>query len=190
LKRRSALITLAAGIVGAIIALVFRDEFIAAVRVPYGYAILLGRTALANTPQIVVWGVLVSIGALIFLSGAFNRRRRRGSEGPVRHIQHGRIEHWIRLVSDIERGEYFRWRLTHHLSELVLNQLSFNLKKPVSDVRQMLLSNEIALSTELLEYLIVGQAGRATEFLDGGESSMDSLTMNAESILNFMEREF
>ncbi len=178
-----------AGIAGAVVALLFLDELIAAIKIPYSYAVLLGRSAFASTPQIVIWGMLVSIGALIFLSGSLSRRRRRTTEGPVRHVQRGRVEHWIRLVHEVDRGEYFHWRLSHELSELVLHQLAFKLKRPVSEIRQMLQAGEIELPSELIEYLRVGQAGRATEFLSGGGSPAGSTDMNAERILDFLESE-
>jgi hypothetical protein len=179
----------ATGMAGALLALLFRDELIAAIKIPYSYAVLFGRAVLAGTPQIVIWGVLVSIGALIFLSGSLSRRRKRTTEGPKRPVQRGRVEHWIRLVHEVDRGDYFQWRLTHQLSELVLHQLAFKLKRPVSDIRQMLPAGEIDLAPELLEYLRVGLAGRATEFLSGEESSSRVTDLNAERILDFLESE-
>lgn len=178
-----------AGIAGAVAALLFRDELITAIKIPYSYAVLLGRAALASTPQIVIWGVLVSIGALIFFSGSLSRRRRLLVKAPMRHVQQGRVEHWIRLVQEVDRGEYFQWRLSHQLSELLLHQLAFKLKRPVSEIGNMLQAGEIELAPELLEYLRVGQAGRATEFLSGGESSARKPDMNAERILDFLESE-
>lgn len=111
-----------------------------------------------SLPQSAIWFTIVLALAIMALASLWGSRRRRPERGP-RHIPHGRVFNWMRLIALAQQHEYSRWRFAQRMALMLAESIAERERIELRAARQRLADGEIDAPPHVAAFLRAGLDG-------------------------------
>lgn len=119
---RKRLLLAGAGFLLAILILVLIASVIfSSVELALWYVLWLGDRVLKSLPQVLYWGLLVGLSAVLAITSLVSWRRSGPTRGQPRRSEQGPVRQLAEGIDLAARGSYFHWKLARQLSGLILD---------------------------------------------------------------------
>ncbi len=112
----------------------------------------LARLVFLSIPPVFIWGYFLLIAARIIIHSVRTAPRSMRVSEPETLHRPGRVSAWARRIRLTRRGDYSRWGLAHHLSELAAKILASNERLKVTESRHRLQAGEWDAPDEIRDY--------------------------------------
>jgi hypothetical protein len=152
--RRLVLLLLAGLLLAAVLGLGLRNFVRSVIVIPLAYVAWLAGILIRSTPQIVFWGLLLLLVAIVALRRLWvvPARRQRSIHGELSIPKKERVGFWAILTFQAH-GDYSRSRLADLFRRLALSVLAFREQVDLPTLESRIASGEVDLPPELQPFL-------------------------------------
>ena len=162
MKRRLLLLGAAAALV-TLIALALNDVAKSQIETVARIIYIIVRGLLDRFPPILLWLFIVLYA--IFNAGKTLMLQKRIPKPPELEENQffGRVETLARWIRQVPEGSSFKWRVSRYLSNLALDALGHREKLTISELKQLIETEQIDLPPKILAYIQAGIRARQGE---------------------------
>ena len=108
-----------------VLTVLLRDVVRDWVALPLARILRIGNLMLGAVPQIVLWAVLLLVGALMAVRSLVEYRKRSPSTDRVQVVSSGRVRALLQWVQQEPESAYYRQQLAYHLAKLATELQAF-----------------------------------------------------------------
>ena len=189
--RNRFLITLGISVgVGFILINIWGDIVRELILVPVSYLIWIGGLLYRSFDQRALWTSLIII--IVIVSWASLKLKRSASLPDSRNpdILPHRIEIWSKRLKDVHRGTYMKWRLSQHMSNLVLDSIAYRAGFTRDQIDKNILKGSLELPEDIQAYLLAARGFEVADSMSGRNiysSVPKPMDLPPERIAEFIE---
>ena len=118
--------------------------------------LLLGRVLIAAIPQPILWGSLILIASLFGMRILFTGRTSIENDDRRGKQEQGRVHELMYWIQQSEQGQFFRWQIAHHLSNLALEALAYRQRTSEESVKRQVREGKIHAPETVRAYFHAG----------------------------------
>ena len=155
------------------------------------YALWLAGLLGKALDQYLIWGtfvILSSIAAIVSLTKSWQPR----VSDKVSTHSHGGISVWIRRLELLEKGIYFRWRLSQEIAPILVNAIGYTDGLTQKQTRTLIEKKNLDLPENILGYLHVAYSKDAQVFFSTNplaEKTSSPLKIPLAELLDYFKNE-
>lgn len=159
----------------------------------------LARLVFLSIPPVFIWGYFLLIAVRIIIHSVRTAPRSARVSEPEISSRQGRVSVWARRIRLTQQGDYSRWGLAHHLSELAARILASNERVELIESRHRLRAGEWEAPDEIRDYFRSASTltpplkrrrflGRLWQWLFGdGHKDKPYLDLDVREVVAFLE---
>lgn len=178
-------------VVGFILISVWGDIVRELILVPISYLLWIVGLLYRSFDQRALWTSLIIIVALVSWASLKVRRSAVQLDSKKPDVLPHRIEIWSKRLKDVHRGTYMKWRLSQHMSNLVLDSIAFRSGLTREQIEEKVLNNSLELPSEIQAYLLAARGFEIADSMSGRKffsSVPKPMDLPPERIAEFIEQ--
>ncbi len=157
---------------------------------PISYLIWIGGLLYRSFDQRALWTSLIIIIVIISWASLKLKQAIVKPENETQAQLPHRIEIWSKRLGDVHRGTYMQWRLAQHLSNLILDSLTYRSGLTRQQIDKKILAGTLELPADIQAYLIAARGFELAGSMSGRKffsSVPQPLDLSPERIAEFIE---